>query len=92
MSSSVDVHVELHSIGEPKPIAHITLNGYNIEAGGALGFSGAMRSFKLISGDLEDAWSMQEILEIQDGTGVKQQGRIAALPVDDGGMGFIEFL
>ncbi len=73
-------------------VAKVVLNGYNIEEGGPLGMNGAMRSFKLLQGDLWQEWSAQESLFLRTGAGINNEIRIAALPADEEGFGLIEFL
>ncbi len=72
-------------------VAKVVLNGYNIEEGGPLG-NGAMRSFKLVQGDLWREWSAQESLFLRTGAETNNEIRIAALPAEDEGFGLIEFL
>lgn len=75
-----------------KPIAKVILNGYNIAAENAPTTLGAMRSFKMVEGDLWDEWSTQEkfILRLEDGQITK--ARVAALPAEVDSFGLIEFL
>lgn len=75
-----------------RPVASIVLNGYNIAAGGPLGRSGAMRSFKIIKGDLWDSWQSQTPLSLQPKNGEQAIIKIAALPVETDGSGLVEFL
>lgn len=75
-----------------KAVATIVLNGYNIRGGGPLGQSGAMRSFKVVRGDLFQQWSTQEQLVLRSEAGQAFPVRIAALPVDDDSSGLVEFL
>ncbi len=73
-------------------VAKVVLNGYHIEEGGPLGLHGALRSFKLLQGDLWQAWAAQESLYLRTGTGVANEIRIAALPADEESFGLIEFV
>ena len=73
-------------------MARIALNGYNIDSGGALGMSGAMRSFRIIKGDLWDQWNNQETLIIRGDDQTEARIRIAALPAEDDSFGFVEFV
>ena len=75
-----------------KPIAKVILNGYNISAENAPLSLGAMRSFKLVEGDLWDEWNTREkfILRLEDGQIAK--ARVAALPAEVDSFGLIEFL
>lgn len=73
-------------------IAKIALNGYNIQAGGPLGDSGAMRSFRIVEGDLTNEWSFQLDLRLSTEEGQEAEIRVAAMPAEKDGSGFIEFL
>jgi hypothetical protein len=75
-----------------KTIAKVVLNGYNIQAGGPLGGSGPMRSFAIMRGSLYDYWSSQLPLMLSDDNGLQVYVRVAALPVERGGMGLFEAL
>lgn len=75
-----------------KQIANIILNGYNISAGGPLGKTGAMRSFRVVDGDLWDHWSESKLLMIRSEDGRVADGRVAALPAEEDSFGLIEFL
>lgn len=57
-----------------------------------MGMSGAMRSFRLIKGDLWDQWNNQEILLVRGDNHPDAQIRIAALPAEDDSLGFVEFV
>lgn len=73
-------------------LAMIMLNGYNIAAGGPLGKTGAMRSFKILRGDLWDEWNIRSdlVLKVEDGR--EATARVAAHPAEDDSFGLIEFL
>ena len=73
-------------------VARISLNGYDIHAGGLFPTSGAMRSFVMLDGDLWDQWNAVESLTLKNESGEQVSIRIAALPVEDDGYGLIEFL
>lgn len=75
-----------------KLIAQVYLNGYAIEPGGPLGRSGAMRSFTLLKGSLRDQWAFQQLLILRSESGREATIRIAALPIEEGEAGFVEFL
>jgi hypothetical protein len=75
-----------------RQIARVHLNGYSIESGGPLGRSGAMRSFTLLVGSLRSAWSNQQQLFLKIAEDKRIPIRIAALPVEEGEVGFVEFL
>jgi hypothetical protein len=75
-----------------KIIAQVVLNGYNIQAGGPLGASGPMRSFAIMRGSLYEYWSNQLPLMLCDKNGLQVYVRVAALPVERGGMGLFEAL
>ena len=76
-------------------LARVRLNGYSIKAGGPLGRSGAMRSFTLLEGSLRAQWGSQQQLllkELEELDGRQVPIRIAALPVEEGDVGFVEFI
>ncbi|MBN1314761.1 MAG: hypothetical protein JXA42_04815 [Anaerolineales bacterium] len=75
-----------------KPIAQVVLNGYNIQAGGPLGGAGPMRSFAIMRGSLYEYWSNQLPIMLSDDNGLHVYVRVAALPVERGGMGLFEAL
>lgn len=77
---------------DKEPVARIILNGYNIAAGGPLGKLGAMRSFKVVEGDLFEAWSLGTLLTVHAEDGRTATIRIAAHPAESGSAGFVEFL
>ncbi|MCA9973638.1 MAG: hypothetical protein KC425_25670 [Anaerolineales bacterium] len=89
--NNLSVVLHLYNRQEQR-VADIVLNGYNISAGGPLGSRGAMRSFKVIEGDLWDQWHAQANLVLRHESGQASDVRIAALPVDDESFGLIEFL
>lgn len=92
MSHKNEIQVLVHPANGKKPVARIALNGYNIEPGGPLGMSGAMRSFRIIKGDLWDQWNKQEILVVQGEEHPEAHIKIAALPAEDDSFGFVEFV
>jgi len=92
MPNSTIETVSVYLPATNKLIANISLNGYNIRAGAIFPHSGAMRSFKLESGDLWDVWSVQRVLVVRDATGQEASVRIAALPSEEGSTGFVEFV
>jgi hypothetical protein len=73
-------------------IAQVILNGYNIDRDGSLGSLGAMRSFRIVAGDLWQAWSGQTAVILSDESGQETVVKIAALPTDKESFGLIEFL
>lgn len=75
-----------------KKLAQIVLNGYNISAGGPLGKTGAMRSFKIVDGDLFDQWDLRSSLLLHAEDGRVADARVAALPAEDESYGLMEFL
>lgn len=75
-----------------KEVAQIVLNGYNIKAGGPLGKTGAMRSFRLTDGDLWNYWDVQSTFTVFAEDGQIAEARVAAMPAEMGALGFIEFL
>lgn len=75
-----------------RPLAQVVLNGYNIAAGGPLGRSGAMRSFKIVEGELWEQWNRGVSLQVRAEDGRVARARIAAHPAEEGAAGFIEFL
>lgn len=90
--ADVNVEVSVFHREETKPVAKFSLNGYNIASGGVFGQSGAMRSFKVLDGDIWEYWERQTPLEIRDEEGRKQSIRVFAAPADEGAMGLVEFL
>lgn len=82
----------LNQENDHKHVAHVVLNGYNIEQEDANSLFGAMRSFKIIEGDLTEAWSTRRPLLIRSQHGQDTKVRIAALPVDEDSYGLIEFV
>ncbi len=75
-----------------KVVAQVVLNGYGIKSGHLLREHGAMRSFKIVKGDLWDYWNVQTPLTIRANDGQQATIKIAALPTDDDSFGLIEFL
>lgn len=73
-------------------VARISLNGYDIKAGGIFPSTGSMRSFVLVEGDLWDQWNAVESLTLVNEDGAQVAVRVAALPVEEDGYGLIEFL
>lgn len=86
--------VNVHENEREEPVAKIMLNGYNIDAGNSFSHVGAMRSFKIITGQeaLMQYWQTQVPLQIDDGLGNRPKIRIYAAPRESGGLGFVEFL
>jgi hypothetical protein len=84
--------LQVYDEHKSKPVASIILNGYNIASGGPLGLVGAMRSFKIVRGNLWESWNRQEALRLRDQTGREARIRVAALPVEEDSTGLIEFL
>ena len=84
----------LHVFHPPqkKAIAQVILNGYNIDQAESLGSLGAMRSFKIIHGDLWDEWDAQTAVILIDEQGQETRVRVAALPSDEESFGLIEFI
>lgn len=90
--SADNTAVTVYDSKKNKPIAHIILNGRNLEAGGPLGYSGAMRSFKIVQGDLWEFWNLHVVLTIRDEAGREARIRVAALPLEKENLGFVEFV
>ncbi|MCO5184986.1 MAG: hypothetical protein M9928_14885 [Anaerolineae bacterium] len=84
--------VTVMDVNAPIQIARIALNGYNIQAGNVFGRSGAMRSFKVVSGDVWELWDRQSPAVIQDEHGNRSTIRIFAMPAEKNSSGFVEFL
>ncbi len=84
--------LEVYAANSSKTIAKVVLNGYNIEKDGSLGTLGAMRSFKVVAGDLWEQWNDQETLKLAETEENEAKIKIAALPTDDDGFGLIEFI
>ena len=89
--SKQELIATVHDIRKKK-IARIALNGYNITAGGPLGRSGSMRSFRFIEGDLWDQWVEQHAITLHAEDGTTIDARVAAFPAEKDSFGFIEFL
>lgn len=85
----VDVY-EMNNSTEP--VAKIALNGHNISAGSVFGRAGAMRSFKVVEGNVWGYWERQEALRVRDSEGNESKLRIFAAPAETGATGFVEFL
>lgn len=92
MSDAKNTNATIFAGDQKTELARIVLNGYNIAAGGPLGLSGALRSFKLLNGDLYPAWINGSQLVVRSEDGRTAAVRIAAYPADKGASGFIEFL
>lgn len=92
MAESKNTNAVVRENTHGKEVAQIVLNGYNIKAGGPLGKSGAMRSFKLTDGDLWSYWDIQSTFTVFAEDGQVAEARVAAMPVEYGALGFIEFL
>jgi hypothetical protein len=73
-------------------VAQVVLNGYDIKAGATTVPHGAMRSFRILAGDLWAQWNVQESLILSNDIGHEAEIRVAALPVDEASFGLIEFL
>jgi hypothetical protein len=84
--------LEVYQPGKQKTVARVVLNGYNIERGQVPQQRGAMRSFKVIAGNLWNDWNAQSQLILRTRTGKEALIKIAALPVEEDGYGLLEFL
>lgn len=73
-------------------VAQVILNGYDIRAGETTVPHGAMRSFKIVQGDLWAHWNVQATLILSDDSGQEATVKVAALPADHDSFGLIEFL
>lgn len=91
-SGSNDVYVTIHDPESRKQLAQVVLNGYNIAAGGAFGHNGAMRSFKVVDGDLWSAWSDQATLLARIHSGKEARVKVAAMPAEEDSFGLMEFV
>lgn len=92
MSDNNNTNAIVYDGESGRKIALIVLNGYNIAAGGPLGTSGAMRSFKLLKGDLWHQWSERRPFMVRAEDGRMADARVAALPIEENGAGLIEFI
>lgn len=94
MGKVMDKKVEFTAIDPrtQKPVAQVVLNGYNIQAGGPLGNAGPMRSFEIKKGSLYSFWTCQTPILLKHENGMQIYVRVAALPVEHGGMGLLEAL
>ena len=84
--------LSVYLASQKKAVAQVVLNGYNIERNEAPGSPGAMRSFRIIQGDLWDQWNEQTAVILRDADGQDVAVRIAALPVDSASFGLLEFI
>jgi hypothetical protein len=73
-------------------VAQVILNGYDIRAGETTVPHGAMRSFKIVNGDLWEHWNLQSPLVLSNDEGQEAPVKVAALPADADSFGLIEFL
>ena len=73
-------------------LAQVVLNGYDIRAGVTTVPHGAMRSFRIVDGDLWTQWDVQSPLILSNAIGQEAEVKVAALPVDEMSFGLIEFL
>ena len=73
-------------------LAQVRLNGYNIDQTGTFGSLGAMRSFKIIEGDLWDEWNEQTAVILTDNGNHTTLIKVAALPTEEGAFGLLEFV
>lgn len=92
MSDTNNTNAIVYDGESGRKIALIILNGYNISAGGPLGKTGAMRSFKIVKGDLWDEWSERRSLMIRAEDGRTADALVAALPAEADSFGLIEFM
>lgn len=76
-----------------KEIGSVVLNGYSIEDENPIGLpQGTLRSFRIVRGSFWEGWDAQRPLSITTPDGGHAKIRIAAMPVDRGSYGLIEFL
>ena len=73
-------------------IAQVILNGYNIEQDKSFGTLSAMRSFKIVRGDLWQEWNAQTPVILANANGQEAFIRVAALPVEENSFGLLEFV
>jgi hypothetical protein len=92
MSGHLSEALDVYEPQNGRAVARISLNGYDIKAGGIFPDSGAMRSFIMVEGDLWDQWNAVETLVLKNRRGAAVKVRIAALPVEEDGYGLIEFV
>lgn len=90
--SANEAIVSVFEKNKQQPVAEIALNGYNIAAGGVFGLSGAMRSFRVVKGDIVPYWQTQTALTIRDEHGEERKIRVFAVPVEADSSGLVEFL
>jgi hypothetical protein len=86
------VILTIYQAPQKKEIAQVILNGYNIEQEQSFGSLGAMRSFKIVRGDLWEQWNAQTAVTLAHDSGQETLVKIAALPVDSDSFGLIEFV
>lgn len=92
MNKNLTPALDMFDAQQNRLVARISLNGYDIKAGGLLPSTGAMRSFVVLHGDLWESWNACANLSLHNETGAAVPVRIAALPVEDDGYGLLEFL
>lgn len=90
--SELNVQVDVLTDQQSPLVARIALNGYSINEGGVFGRSGAMRSFKMVTGSVRRIWLDQTPVIIRDENGLEKKIRIFAAPAEEGAVGFVEFL
>jgi hypothetical protein len=86
------VVLTIYHTGQKKALAQVILNGYHIGQDVTFGSLGSMRSFKIVRGDLWEEWDRQTAVALTSDDGQAVMVRIAALPVEDGSFGLVEFV
>lgn len=81
----------LYQLGHATPIAHITLNGYQIDQTNGPNQRGALCSFRVVRGNLWQAWHQQRPLLLQTAVGQQTPIKIMAMPTESNGYGLLEF-
>ncbi len=92
MNKTLTPALDMYDAETNRIVARISLNGYDIKAGGLLPTTGAMRSFVVLNGDLWDSWNACAALSLRNEAGATVAVRIAALPVEEDSYGLLEFL
>lgn len=91
MNNSASV-LKVYDHQKNEMLAQVILNGYDIKAGVTTVPHGAMRSFRIVTGDLWEQWDVQMPLLLCNAIGQEAAVKVAALPVDNESFGLIEFL
>lgn len=81
----------LYQLGQSTPIAHIVLNGYQIEQPNSPDQPGSLCSFRIVHGNLWQVWHHQSPLLLQTAVGQQTPIKIMAMPTEHGSYGLLAF-